>query len=214
MHPLTIIAYSSEVIAAILASIYFYKYNHTNLKYFLVYLWYNAANELGGLYLLNQGFKFELTNLFYVIAVTYYLSVIRMEVASRNLKLTASILIIAFLLIVVSDLSLNGLSEAWKMSNTLGSTIAIIGFLLYLIHTLKSSNLTNWSRNMINYFVAGFALFFIAGPVINLARVLYINNYALNVSLSYIMAIVAILMYTIFSFGFIYSKKASELEEN
>ncbi|MDE0599239.1 MAG: hypothetical protein OSB51_08695, partial [Dokdonia donghaensis] len=184
MHPLTIIAYSSEVIAAILASIYFYKYNHTNLKYFLVYLWYNAANELGGLYLLNQGFKFELTNLFYVIAVTYYLSVIRMEVASRNLKLTASILIIAFLLIVVSDLSLNGLSEAWKMSNTLGSTIAIIGFLLYLIHTLKSSNLTNWSRNMINYFVAGFALFFIAGPVINLARVLYINNYALNVSLS------------------------------
>ena len=214
MHPLTIIAYSSEVIAAILASIYFYKYNHTNLKYFLVYLWYNAANELGGLYLLNQGFKFELTNLFYVIAVTYYLSVIRMEVASRNLKLTASILIIAFLLIVVSDLSLNGLSEAWKMSNTLGSTIAIIGFLLYLIHTLKTSNLTNWSRNMINYFVAGFALFFIAGPVINLARVLYINNYALNVSLSYIMAIVAILMYTIFSFGFIYSKKASELEEN
>ena len=139
--------------------------------------------------------QLELTNLFYVIAVTYYLSVIRMEVASRNLKLTASILIIAFLLIVVSDLSLNGLSEAWKMSNTLGSTIAIIGFLLYLIHTLKSSKLTNWSRNMINYFVAGFALFFIAGPVINLARVLYINNYALNVSLSYIMAIVAILMY-------------------
>ncbi|WP_298353657.1 hypothetical protein [uncultured Dokdonia sp.] len=214
MHPLTIIAYSSEVIAAILASIYFYKYNHTNLKYFLGYLWYNAANELGGLYLLNHGLKFELTNIFIVVAVTYYLSIIRKEVTSRNLKLTASILIIAFLLIVVSDLSLNGLSEAWKMSNTLGSTIAIIGFLLYLIHTLKSSNLTNWSRNMINYFVAGFALFFIAGPVINLARILYQYNYALNVSLSYIMAIVAILMYTIFSFGFIYSKKASELEED
>jgi hypothetical protein len=40
---------------------------------------------------------------------------------------------------------------------------------------------------------------------------MYINNIEMSIKLSYIMGFIVFLMYTIFSFGFIYSKKASDL---
>jgi len=40
----------SELLAAIIGTIYFYKYKHTHLKYFLFILWYIVLTEFTGWY--------------------------------------------------------------------------------------------------------------------------------------------------------------------
>jgi len=132
----------------------------------------------------------------------------------KKFKNTTLILSGIALLIFLAELIFKGFKEVLFFSKTTGYLIALISLFLYIIGLFKTNSLHNPFRELFTYFLLGFTLFLIASPVILLARNMYTNNMEMSINLSYIMGFIVFLMYTIFSFGFIYSKKASELEED
>lgn len=203
--------HATELIAAILASIYFFKYNKTPLKYFFIYLWYVFINETLAQILIPRGVvTYQLTNFYGLITSLYVVWICSKYVIISNLKNIIKILLGIILVIHCVELSLKGLNQPWVISKTVGPFVCLIALFVYLMSLFKTRAVINPFKELMTYFLIGFALFFVASPVILIARIYFLDNVNMGFSLSYIMGIIAILMYLIFSFGFIQTKGNNE----
>lgn len=205
----------AELLAAILASIYYFKYKKTPLKFFCIYLWYVLINEALASVLIPRGIvSYHLTNIYGLITSLYVTWVCLRYVKSFYLNRIIKFLIFIIAITHIVEFGVKGFDQPWGISKAVGPLLGVVALFIYLINLFKSASVINPFKETVTYFLAGFALFFVASPVILIARIYYLDNLTMSYNLSYIMAAIAILMYTIFSFGFIYSKKASDLEEN
>ncbi|ANH59106.1 hypothetical protein I597_0172 [Dokdonia donghaensis DSW-1] len=215
MNTIRILIHTIELVAALCSLFTLWKYKSTPLKYFCVYLWYVVLHEAAAYFLLREGIiRFQLTNLYGFITTFFVLWMSYKYIKIKKFKNTTLILSGIALLIFLAELIFKGFKEVLFVSKTTGYLIALISLFLYIIGLFKTNSLHNPFRELFTYFLLGFTLFLIASPVILLARNMYINNMEMSINLSYIMGFIVFLMYAIFSFGFIFSKKASELEED
>ncbi len=207
---MTIAAYGAELLAAILATVYFYKYRSTSYWLFMPYLWYVILNEIAAFFLLNAGWvKYELSNIFVTITVPMFSYFIISKVDGKNLKAMMGFATISFLILSLIEGISKGVSEAWNIQEIATSFIGILGFSVYVIHLFRSSQTSNPFTSLFTYILLGFVLSFVSAPVINTARVLYLDNPELSEQLTFLMAAIVVLMYCIFSFGLIRSKSQS-----
>ncbi|WP_405227166.1 hypothetical protein [Dokdonia sp. Asnod1-B02] len=205
----------AELLAAILASIYYFKYKKTPIKFFYIYLWYVLINEALASILIPKGIvSYHLTNIYGLITSLYVTWICLRYVRTLYLNRIIKFLMLIIGITHIAEFVIKGFDEPWAISKTIGPLLGVVALFIYLINLFKSASVINPFKETVTYFLIGFALFFVASPVILMARIYYLNNLTMSYNLSYIMAAIAILMYTIFSFGFIYSKKASGLEEN
>ena len=206
---MTIAAYGAELLAAILATVYFYKYKSTSYWLFMPYLWYVILNEIAAYFLLNAGLvRYELSNVFVTITVPMFSYFIIRKVDGKSLKGIMLIATISFLVLSLVEAISKGFSEAWNIQEIATSFIGILGFSVYVIHLFRSSQTSNPFTSLFTYIVLGFVLSFVSAPVINTARVLYLDNPTLSRQLTYLMAAIVILMYCIFAFGLVRSEKS------
>lgn len=212
MDALRIFAYSSELIAAILATVYFKKYKHSALCYFMPYLWYVVLNEACAYILLPLGIvRFELTNIYGLITPFFVLWTCRKFISSVNTKRILGLIMLAFFTINVIEGVMKGINPApWTISKIAGPIIGIIAIAMSLASIFKRESVNNPLRDIYNYFLLGFTLFFVASPVVMLGRIYFLDNFRMSTNLSYIMAVVVILMYLIFSFGFYWGEKITQ----
>lgn len=207
---MTIAAYGAELLAAILATIYFYKYRDTSYWLFMPYLWYVILNEIAAYILLNEGLiKYELSNIFVTLTVPLFSYFVITNVDAKGLKKTMTFATLLFIGLTVVEAITKGFSEAWSIQEIATSVIGILGFSIYVIHLFRSSQTSNPFTSLFTYIILGFVLSFVSAPVINTARVLYLDNPTLSYQLTYLMAGIVILMYCIFAFGMLRSKKQS-----
>ncbi len=206
---MTIAAYGAELLAAILATVYFYKYKSTSYWLFMPYLWYVILNEIAAYFLLNAGLvRYELSNVFVTITVPMFSYFIIRKVDGKSLKGIMLFATISFLVLSLVEAISKGFSEAWNIQEIATSFIGILGFSVYVIHLFRSSQTSNPFTSLFTYIVLGFVLSFVSAPVINTARVLYLDNPTLSRQLTYLMAAIVILMYCIFAFGLVRSEKS------
>ncbi|TVZ53022.1 hypothetical protein [Dokdonia sp. Hel_I_53] len=214
MNTLLLIAYLTELLCAVGATLYYKKIKEANLKFFVVYLWYVFINEMVIIYLKQAGLlNFQLVNLYSFITVNYVLWITYKKIDIDKLKSTSITLFFLSLLIFIIEFIYKGSYEVWLVSKTLGPLICVISFSLYISNQFQSNITTNPFRQLFTYFLLGFALFFVASPVILVARTFYVSEDSTSLGLSYLMAIVVILMYSIFSLGFIISTKEASSSE-
>lgn len=209
LNAMTIAAYGAELLAAILATVYFYKYKSTSYWLFMPYLWYVILNEIAAYFLLNAGLvRYELSNVFVTITVPMFSYFIIRKVDGKSLKGIMLFATISFLVLSLVEAISKGFSEAWNIQEIATSFIGILGFSVYVIHLFRSSQTSNPFTSLFTYIVLGFVLSFVSAPVINTARVLYLDNPTLSRQLTYLMAAIVILMYCIFAFGLVRSEKS------
>ena len=174
----------------------------------MFYLWYVVLNELAAYFLLKNGIiRYQLTNLYSLVTAIFFLLLVYRILEIKNLKKLVLGLIILISVSAGVELMTTGISNAWKFTKTFTAFIGIGGFIIYLIHLFQLKTQKMLFKDLSTYILLGFLVFFIGTPVVNLARILYSHNLELVIRLNYILIGVVILMYSIFSFGFIYSVK-------
>ncbi|RMB56551.1 hypothetical protein EAX61_14170 [Dokdonia sinensis] len=209
MTILEILFQVAELLSAILATIFFKKYNKTVIKWMLPYLWYVVLNETLSYFLvIKRGLlQYELVNLYLLITVLFVLFLISNRVRLSKHKAILHFIAIVFTMGVAIEWVVKGIGVSWQFSEFIGALSVIIGTCIYGISLFINDDLSNPIKNLFTYIMLGFTTYFIAGPIIFIAIYLYSDNYDLIISLKYLLYGTIILMYSIFSFGFIYSDK-------
>ncbi len=209
----------SELISAIVGTIYLYKYKNTYLKYFLLLLWYITVTELIGGYIVENkilvyidenGLVYNkwLHNIrrFVTFIILYYIyfKLLQTKVFKKWIKIFAIIFSIIYVLNWI--FLQNFIKESPEIPQVLGSIFLVISILFYFIELLKSEKIMVFHRLLLFWISVGLLLFYTG----TIPFMLKWNGYMLIPGvhkLFLIVYILAITMYLIFTFGFIWSKK-------
>ena len=209
----------SELLSAIVGTIFFYKYRNTYLKYFLLLLWYITVSEFLGWYIRETGnlgyidergyvynkwvyniLNFATFNTLYFI----YYKQLKTSIFKNWVKKFAIIFSIVYLVnfIFIQDFIL----ENAVTPQILGSLLLISTIIFYFIELLKSEKILVFHRLLLFWVSIGLLLFYTG----TIPFVLKWNGYMLIPGihkLFLIVYILAIIMYLIFTLGFIWSKR-------
>ena len=209
----------SELLAAIIGTIYFFKYKHTHLKYFLFLLWYITFTEFIGWYASENNvlvffdengidYNHWLYNLLYFVFFITILTMYLRSIKDRRQKKWVKIFIMSYILISFINWSFvqSFIFEMSEIPYVVGSTFLIITILFYLIQLLKSDTIIVFHKALL-FWISIALLIFHAGTI---PFSLKYNDYALFQGiheLFLIIYILSFLMYLVFTFGFIWSTK-------
>lgn len=209
-----------ELLSAIVGTIYFYKYKHTSLKYFLFLLWYIVITEFFSKYASKTGVLIfytddngnHYTTWFYNLLrfVTFnslfyiyyrYLNSIKLKKWIKAFFIVYTVIYIANWLFIQ-----NFIKQSSELPRVVGSLFLIITIIFFFIELLRSEKVVVFHRLLLFWVSVGLLLFYTGTIPFALKR----NGYALIPGiheLFLIVYILAIMMYLIFTFGFIWSRK-------
>lgn len=214
----------SELIAAITGTIYYYKYKNTPLKYFLLILWYITITEFTSIYAIEnnillyydeKGTKYNLWmyNLLYLIFYPSILYIYFKMIKSNHFKKWILVFITIYLIVSVINWSfIQSFIYEWSETpSIIGSALLAISVLFYFIELLKSNNVIIYYRKLLFWVSVGLLIHHVSTIPFKLKVTEYaMRNYIHNLFL--IIWISALVMYLIFTFGFIWSEKEEKIE--
>jgi len=209
----------SELLAAIAGTIYFYKYKNTVLKYLLYLLWYITLTEFSAWFASindilgffdEKGIHYNLWfyNLLRPITFLTLFFIYFKSVKTKTYQLWIKIFTIIYILILIINWTFIQ-NFAFEMSETpkiAGSIFLIILIVFYFIELLKSDKIVIFHMTLQFWISVGLLLYY-SGTI---PFALKWNGYMLIPGihkLFLINTILALAMYLIFTFGFIWSKK-------
>jgi len=211
----------SELLASIVGTIYFYKYRHTVLKYFLILLWYITLTEFSGWYISSNRIEsllfFDQNGTLYnlwmynLLRVFTFSTIFYIYIKSINTKrynqLIKTFLITYLILVIINWLFIQSfIFEMSEIPRVIGSLFATITVIFYFIELLKSEKIITFHRGLLFWISTGILLYY-SGSI---PFALKWNGYMLIPGIHKIFLINTILsltMYLTFTFGFIWSKK-------
>ncbi len=225
-HTLELIRENSkyiELLAALVGTIFYYKYKHTYFKYFLFLLWYIFLSEFFVGYIRDNKIDFFLhyskTGIIYthwvynildtISFLVYYYIYYKSMSSNEKYKNWIKKFAIAYIVISILNWSFiqNFFEELQSYLFIIGAIFLIIAILFYFIELLKSEKILVFHKNLLFWISIGLLLYY-AG---NIPFAAELNGYALIPGgihkLFLIVNILAIIMYLLFTFGFIWSKK-------
>ena len=214
----------SELLAAVIGTIYFYKYKHTHLKYFLYILWYIVLTEFTGWYSSHydvlgffdkKGIHYNLWmyNLMYFI---FYPIVLWMY--SKSIKRPVHIKWIKFFIffyIIISILNWSFIQDVrfeWsELPSITGSVFLAISIVFYFVQLLRSERIIIFHKKLLFWISIGFLIFYVGKIPFNIKFTDYALLKGIH-NLFLIVWILAIIMYLLFAFGFVWSDKETDID--
>lgn len=212
----------SELLASIVGTIYFYKYRHTVLKYFLILLWYITLTEFSGWYIsanriesllfFDQNgtlYNLWMYNLLRIFTFSTIFYIYMKSINTKKYKQLIKIFLITYLILVVINWSFiqSFIFEMSEIPKIIGSLFVTITVIFYFIELLKSEKIITFHRVLLFWISTGILLYY-SGSI---PFALKWNGYMLIPGIHKIFlinTILALTMYLTFTFGFIWSKKA------
>ncbi|MCK0129971.1 hypothetical protein MWU59_00500 [Flavobacteriaceae bacterium F08102] len=209
----------AELLAAISGTITYYKYRHTPVKYFLWLLWYIVLTEFVGSWAIKydflifkdeHGVKYNLwmINLLYLIFYPTCFYIYHQTVTSLRYKFWIKLFFIAYLILsLINWTFIQNFIFSWsELPFITGSLMLVVSIIFYFIELLRSEKIIIFHRMLFFWISVGLLLFH-TGTIPFSAQ---INGYALIPGIHKLFLInyvLAIAMYVIFTFGFLWSKK-------
>lgn len=209
MTELFFLTLASEFLAAIVATVYFYKYKDSLLWLLLPLLWYIPLNEvLCQFVFANTKIGFLLYNIYDIIVGPTILIITISQLKNKFRKKVIRTLLFTYLIAYCINLTqMNLLEELSTMMPTLSAIFIVIGLLYYLIELLKSDKIIQVGRDLFLWIAIGFLIFFIAYPVVFFAQKYLINKSTILKSLYNIHYIISLCSYLTIAFGLYYGGK-------
>ena len=136
-------------ITAILATIFYRKYKHNFLKYFLPLIWYNVANEfIAPLYSIHISYNnLILFNIYRIVEFTFYFLMYQNLVENKRNKRTIRIFMIIYYISVVVNCFLQDFrSDYFARSFFVGASLIIVSIIIYFSEILNSERIINLNR--------------------------------------------------------------------
>ena len=201
--------FTSEFIAALFGTFYFYKYRNTDINILILLLWYIPINEMLCQYIFPRSeIGYLLYNLYDLIVSSTILIMLKTQIRLKTRKnIVLVLLVLCITIFLISLFFFNPFKEFSKSNFTIFTVLVITALLIYFIDLLNSDKILLLSKNLFLIINLGFLIFFIAYPVISLAREFISEDPKINGLLNNIQFTVAILSYLTIAFGFYYGNK-------
>lgn len=199
-----------QVMTAIIGTFYYYKYNNSSLKYFLILLWYTVFNDyFAVLYLryVDDSSNVVLYNVYQIIRFCITFLIYRMAIESRRSKE----IITAFILLYLSSVVVNScyeifLQDYFVITFIIGAIFIVISISLYFSEILNSNKIIYINKLLLFWISVALLVYFVPSIPFYVVRKYYINSptipyiYFLNYFLVFVINL-------IFIAGFIWSEK-------
>lgn len=197
-----------ELLTAIVAFIYYYKYKNSNLKWLLFLLWYIALNDIIGYFsrvYFGIIYNAILYNIMYVLNFTILLYIYKTSVKNVLSKKIISYFSYLYLFSVVIDIFYkNYFIEAQSLPFIIGSFFLIISIILYFIEILNSEEILSIKNNLLFYISVGLLLYYTSSIPFRIVQEYYLTNVSTLYGIKFSFVII---MNLFFIYGFIWSKK-------
>ena len=209
----------SELIAAIVGTFFFYKYKETHLKYLLYLLWFIVIVEFSSTFLKEneiliykdeQGVRYNLWlfNLLEIVTYLTFFYIYKNSITNLIHKKWVNMFFGGYILLsIINWVFIQNFVREWsELPYLFGSVTLIICIIFYFIEILKSEKILVYHRMLLFWISIGALLFYTGGIPFSIN----INGYAIIPGfhdLFLIVYVLAITMYLLFTFGFIWSRK-------
>lgn len=198
-----------QVVTAIVGSIYYSKYKHTNLKYLLYLLWYIVINDAIALYYSIHVSKYNAPfyNIFQLVSFTFYLAIFKGVIDSLKFKKIISYFIVLYYLSFVINLCLVNFKEIYfSFSYVVGALFIITSIIMFYSEILNSDSIININRMLIFWISIGLLVSYLPNIPFYIIRKYYIDSPTIH----YIFVTKYFLVFTnniILISGFVWSNK-------
>jgi hypothetical protein len=198
-----------ELIVAIIATFYFYKYKHSHLKYFLIILWYTAVNEFLGFTLKKIGFYSNIIiyNIFHFINFSFLFFLFQKSLKVRIHKLWLSVFggiyVLSFFINMLFE---NYVYQVQTVPYLIASVLIITCIVIYFSEILNTDEVLYIKSNIMFWISIGYLLYLAGNIPIRVIR----NYFTEVVNLEYILeisSVLSIVMNICFILGFIWGEK-------
>jgi hypothetical protein len=199
-----------EVITALIATIYYWKYNNGFVKYFLYFLWYILIHE--SITFICKEFNllkysFVLSNIYQLISFSFYLllyfNVLKID---RNKKIVKSILIIYLIIYFIHCIFVNIINNYYTNTFITGSLFIVTAIILYLIELLNSDLILKTTKLLMFWITVGLFIYYIPLIPFKVVEKYYYNS--VNIPYIYFSKYILVFLMNIsFIIGFICSQK-------
>lgn len=196
-------------ISTLTAVLFYGKYKHTVLKYFVWILLYNLINEISAKYVyywLDR--NVVMYNVYNTIFFLYFLYVFRSFVQSKTYKKWIFYSTVLFSVVtVVNAIVVNAYFDNLMTSYITGACLLIFCIILYYIEILSDSRVLYIKEDLLFWISVGLLLFYVGYIPIKISREFFSDNNDLFVTLFNVQRILIIIMNSCFIIGFIWTKK-------
>ena len=198
-----------ELLVAIIGTLYFYKYKHEFLKYFLIILWYTAFNEFFGFLLGRMGFStnYIIYNIFHFINFSFlfllFNSCLKIKSHKKWTKLFLAIYVLSFFINMFFQ---NYLYQIQTIPYLIASVFLITSIVFYFSEILNTNEVLFIKTNLMFWISVGYLLYLAGNIPIRVVR-----NYLFELvdlqNVLEISSILSIVMNFCFILGFIWGEK-------
>lgn len=204
------IAVGFEVLAAIFATFFYYKYkNVIVLKHYVLILWYVVFNEFFGLYIrLNTDYSTALIhNIYNVIHFSFLFILFKNHLNhSFHKKITFISLIVYWCVLIVNGFYENYLIEFQRLPYIIAACSIVTIILLYFQEILNSDKVLHVNKNLLFWISVGLLIYYVGNIPFRILRNYY--EYLTDATISTLVNIIlGITMYACFIIGFVWSDK-------
>ena len=198
-----------ELLTAIIGTIYFYKYKHTCLKYFLYILWYLVVNEFLGLLIRKSGIVYNLIiyNIYHLINFSFLFILFRTYVnKDTHKKYIKYFLIIYIISFFVNMFFQNYITQLITIPFIIGAFFLILSIVFYFTEILNTDKVLYVNKNLFFWISIGLLLYHFGKIPTRIMRNYYdeVPNFE---SIFIAESSLSIIMNICFIIGFIWSEK-------
>lgn len=198
-----------ELLAAIVGTIYFKKYNKGVIKYFLLILWYTAINEFFSFFIKQTGVVYTIIyyNIFHLINFSFlFVLYINYLKTSMHRKIIATLFLIYVFSFLINMFFENYTLQIQTVPFYIATVSIIVSIMFYFSQILNSTQVLYVRKNLLIYISVGYLLYLVGNLPIRIIRNYFYEipnlEYILNLS-----SILSIIMNICFILGFIWSEK-------
>lgn len=152
-----------QFVAALIASLFFYKYRNSFLKYFLVYLWITFIFEITAFLLRKYDIvnnNSAIYNVYSVLSFFYLFSIFIKAIHDQQKKnILKAACLLYFIILVAAGFYENYLLEPQIISYVFAELILILGIGFYLVEILKSEKALYANKTLLFWISLGLLLF-------------------------------------------------------
>jgi len=208
-----------ELLTAILATAYYFKYKTTAARFLLYLFWLTALVEIS-MYVLFKTKILLNNNLYYNIYDVIVLTALPLIFASHVVNKMRTGVILFFVVTFLVSVIINSFYESFlngklNVAFMLGGIFLIISIVIYFVDLLMASNVEKLGKNLLVYIGTGYLLFEVCFIPFDLIRVLLSNNLAsVWKGISQFQMWINIIMYSIFCLGFIRAQSGMHIQNS
>lgn len=199
-----------ETITAIFASVFYYKYRESYLKYFLLFSWYTVINECLGKFILQvlELNNHIIYNVYLLIFFTYFLSVYSHFLLKKKFKICVKYFIIIYLItFIIGMFYENYFTQFQLRSYIIGSSVLIVSIIFYFIEILNSEKVLYVKQDLLVWISVGLLMF----NIVTIPYIVTSNIFGDKVAnfnyLNLLFNCTIIFLYLSYTLGFVLSNK-------